>query len=217
MPFLTQPAPESAFFSADQRRANRSRLLLAALMVAASLSILFATGCSLSEEGKADDSKVVIGRVQTFGGVGSTFVDPRFTHCSNDYAKTHRGEINSRPVGSRAGITELENGNPTFAAADVPFIDNQLKSMPPILQSPVTAGPVHLTYNLPTLNSPLRLSGRTLAGIFSGDIITGQDSAIVAENPGAGFPYAAIIVVHRSDGSGTSGILTSYLSSVSPE
>ncbi len=172
MSFLTQPAPESAIFSADKRRANRSRLPLAALMVAASLSILFATGCSLSEEGKADDSKVVISRIQTFGVVGSTFVDQLFTHCSNDHTKTHRGEINSRPVGSRAGITELENVNPTFAAADVPLIDNQLKSIPPILQSPVTAGPVRLTYNLPTLNSPLSLSGGTLSGIFSVDIIT---------------------------------------------
>lgn len=72
-----------------------------------------------------------------------------------------------------------------------------------------------VTYNLPTVSAPLKLSGKTLAAIFSGDVISWQDPAIASENPGVKLPHAAIIVVHRSDGSGTTSIFTDYLSSAS--
>jgi phosphate transport system substrate-binding protein len=171
----------------------------------------------MAEEGKIDQPKIVTTQVQTFGGVGSTFVDPLITHWSADYAKLHQVQINYRPIGSGGGIAELKQGIPTFAASDAPLSDDQLKGMAPILQIPVTAGPVCVTYNLPGLSAPLRLSGRALAAIFSGEAISWQDPLIAAENPGARLPHAAIIVVHRSDGSGTTGIFTSYLNSVSPE
>lgn len=85
--------------------------------------------------------------------------------------------------------------------------------MPQILQIPITAGPVCVIYNVPGLSKPLRLSGKTLAGIFAGEIVNWQDPSIVAENPGAKLPHSGIALVHRSDGSGTTSIFTRYLSS----
>jgi phosphate transport system substrate-binding protein len=89
--------------------------------------------------------------------------------------------------------------------------------MPEIVQIPVTAGPVCVIYNVPGLGSQLKLGGKTLAGIFAGNIISWEDAAIARDNPGIKLPHAAIVVVHRSDGSGTTAIFTNYLSKVSPE
>jgi phosphate transport system substrate-binding protein len=203
---------------ANAGRANRSGIALAGLAAAAGLTLLLATGCSLSEEGKADTTKpAATTQVQSFGGVGSTFVDPLFTYWSSDYAKGHQVQINYRAIGSGAGMSELKRGNPTFAVTDAPLDDTQLKDYPQLLQVPITAGPVCVTYNIPGVTTALRLSSKTLAGIFAGDIISWQDSAIASENPGVKLPHAAIIVVHRTDGSGTNFIFTSYLSSVSPD
>ncbi len=183
----------------------------------AAFLFLSATGCNYSEDGKTDESKLATTDVESFGGDGSTFVAPIMDRWAADYAKLHKIQINYRAIGSGGGISELKKGHPTFAASDAPLGDDQLKDLPPILQIPVTAGPVCIAYNLPGLSAPLRLSGKTLAGIFSGKIISWQDSAISTENPGAKLPHAAIIVVHRSDGSGTTSILTGYLSTVDPE
>jgi phosphate transport system substrate-binding protein len=202
---------------ANTGRTHRSRIVLGGLAAAASVTLLLATGCSLSEEGKADTTKPVTTQVQSFGGVGSTFVDPLFTHWSTDYAKNHLVQINYRAIGSGAGMNELKKGNPTFAVTDAPLDDTQLKDYPQLLQVPITAGPVCVTYNLPGVTAALRLSSKTLAGIFAGDIVNWQDSAIASENPGVKLPHAAIIVVHRTDGSGTNFIFTSFLSSVSPD
>jgi phosphate transport system substrate-binding protein len=83
------------------------------------------------------------------------------------------------------------------------------------VQFPVTAGPVCVIYNLPGLKTPLKLSGSTLARIYAGEVATWQDPAIAHENPGVSFPHASVIVVHRSDGSGTTSIFTNYLSKAS--
>jgi phosphate transport system substrate-binding protein len=104
----------------------------------------------------------------------------------------------------------------TFAVSDAPLSDSQLKDLPALVQVPVTAGPVCVIYNLPELNLPLRLSGKTLADIYWGNISNWQDPAITRDNPGAKLPHTAITVVHRADGSGTTSIFTSYLSAVSP-
>jgi len=89
--------------------------------------------------------------------------------------------------------------------------------MPPVVQVPESAGPVCITYNLPNLKNPLRLSANTLAGIFLGKIKNWQDPAIKKDNAGLNLPNTAIIVAHRSDGSGTTNIFTTYLAKVSPE
>lgn len=132
------------------------------------------------------------------------------------YGKAHDVRVNYRSIGSGAGLSELKQGLLTFAVSDAPLADSQLKDLPPLVQIPVTAGPVCVIYNLPGLNAPLRLSGKTLADIYSGGIVSWQDPAITRENPGVKLPHMAITVVHRADGSGTTSIFTSYLSSVSP-
>lgn len=206
---------------APQKRSKHLRLLMAGLLVsvgATLLSIVGCTGCNhYGEDGKPPvEPKFATTDVQSFGGVGSTFVAPLITRWMKDYGTAHKVQINYRPIGSGAGIEEFKKYPTTFAATDAPLDDDQLKGMPQTLQIPITAGPVCVIYNIPGLTNPLHLSGKTLAGIFAGEIVNWQDSSIVAENPGAELPHSGIVLVHRSDGSGTTNIFTRYLSSVSP-
>ena len=87
---------------------------------------------------------------------------------STDYEKAHNVRVNYRSIGSGAGLSELKQGLLTFAVSDAPLNDAQLRDLPPLVQVPVTAGPVCVIYNLPGLNNPLKLSGKTLADIYSG-------------------------------------------------
>ena len=86
-----------------------------------------------------------------------------------------------------------------------------------VVQIPESAGPVCITYNLPGLTQPLRLSADELAGIFLGNIKTWKDPRLAKDNPGVKLPSVPVVVSHRSDGSGTTGIFTDYLSAVSPD
>jgi phosphate transport system substrate-binding protein len=126
-------------------------------------------------------------------------------------------QINYQSIGSGGGIQQLKNGLVDFGASDVALTDEQLKEMVPLVQIPESAGPVCITYNLPMLSKPLRLSADALAGIYLGTIKNWNDPAIANSNPGVQLPNTPIAVAHRSDGSGTTGIFTSYLSAVSPE
>ena len=193
-----------------------SRTLLVGLLASATLAVLSTVACNYSEEGKPTETTYAATQTRTIGAAGSTFVAPLIAHWSDDYEKAHQVRVNYRSIGSGGGIDELKRGIITFAASDAPLSDDQLKGLPTLVQIPVSAGPVCVIYNLPGLNVPLKLSGKTLAGIYAGDIISWQDPAITRENPGTKLPHAAIIVVHRSDGSGTTSIFTNYLSSVSP-
>ena len=157
-------------------------------------------------------------QAQQIIGAGSTFVNPIMTHWVPDFQKTHPGvQINYQSIGSGGGIQQVKNGLVDFGASDVALTDEQLKTMPGLVQIPESAGPVCITYNVEGLSKPLQLSGETLAGIFLGKITKWNDAAIAKTNPGVKLPGSDIIVAHRSDGSGTTGILTSYLSAVSPE
>jgi phosphate transport system substrate-binding protein len=182
----------------------------------ATCAVLLATGCNMAEEGKQEEFKVVNAQNRTIAASGSTAIEPLIDRWGKDYEKSHPVQVNYRPTGSGAGIDNLRHGFGAFAASDTPLGDNQLQGLPPIVQIPVSTGPICVVYNLPGLKTPLKLSGRTLAGIYASEIISWQDPAIISENPGAALPHAAIIVVHRSDGSGTTNILTNYLSKVSP-
>ncbi|HXR97656.1 MAG TPA: phosphate ABC transporter substrate-binding protein PstS [Terriglobales bacterium] len=150
-------------------------------------------------------------------GAGSTFVYPVMARWAADFKQSHPGvEINYQSIGSGAGIQQVKNQTVDFGASDVALNDEQLKTMPaPVVQIPESAGPVCITYNLP-LSKPLQLTAETLSGIFLGTITKWNDSRIVAANPGVSLPESAILVAHRSDGSGTTGIFTAYLSSVNP-
>jgi phosphate transport system substrate-binding protein len=149
---------------------------------------------------------------------GSTFIYPIMSRWINSFQSGHQGvQINYQSIGSGGGIQQLKKGLIDFGASDAALDDNQLKEMQPVIQIPESAGPVCITYNLPELKSPLKLSGNTLAGIFLGTIKNWQDPAVKKDNPGVKLPNRAILVAHRSDGSGTTNIFTTYLSKVSPE
>ena len=187
--------------------------------IATLLGVVLLAGCNYpGEETVKEKDFSTSATVQTaFGAAGSTFAGPIMSRWIRVYQQAHPGtQVNYRPIGSGAGIDELKQGTLEIAASDAPLTDEQVRDMFPVVQVPVAAGPVCAVYNLPGLKAPLRLSGTTLAGIFSGNIISWQDPAIARENPGVSLPHLAIIVVHRADGSGTTSIFTSYLSKVSP-
>jgi phosphate transport system substrate-binding protein len=151
-------------------------------------------------------------------GAGSTFVNPVMTRWTADFSQAHPNiHINYQSIGSGGGIQQVKAGTVDFGASDVALKDEQLAGMAPIVQIPETAGPVCITYNLPGLAQPLRLSPEALAGLFLGTIKTWKDPQLAKDNPGVKLPSTAVIISHRSDGSGTTGIFTEYLSSISPE
>lgn len=195
-----------------------SRTTMFAQAAAAFSAVLLAAtfvGCN-SEDYSSKEPTFATTDTGRFGAAGSTFLAPLFTRWSSDYEKNHHMMVNYRPIGSGAALNELKQGLLTFAASDAPLTDAQLKDMPPIVQVPVIAGPVCVIYNLADLGAPLKLNGKTLADIYTGQIKTWQDAAIARENPGVKLPHTDITVVHRQDGSGTTSIFTRYLSAVSP-
>ncbi len=197
-------------------RRDRQSLTLT-LMAMAGLALAMTAGCSYSEEGNAKEAPISTTNTRTKGAAGSTFIAPLMTRWASNYEQAHPVHLNYRAIGSGGGIDQMKQGRLDFAASDAPLSDDQLKDFPPLVQVPATAGPVCIIYNLPNLNAPLRLSAKTLAGIYGGTIISWQDPAIAKDNPGVKLPKAAVIVVHRSDGSGTTNILTNYLSKVSQD
>jgi|CZKL01.1.fsa_nt_gi phosphate transport system substrate-binding protein len=197
---------------------NSNRGVFFAVPAALSMCIaILAVGCyhHYGEDGKPGEIQPSNGKVRWLSAGGSTFIEPLIDRWDSDYGKSHSLHINYLPVGSGGGIDRLRKGYGAFAASDAPLRDDQLQGLPPIVQFPVTAGPVCVIYNLPGLKTPLKLSGKTLAAIYAGEIISWQDPAVVRDNPGTALPRASVIVVHRSDGSGTTNIFTNYLSSAS--
>jgi phosphate transport system substrate-binding protein len=151
-------------------------------------------------------------------GAGSTFIYPVMTQWISTFQSSHAGvQINYQSIGSGGGIQQLKKGLVDFGASDAALDDQQLKEMPALVQIPESAGPVCITYNLPELKTPLKLSGNTLVSIFLGKTKSWQDPAIKQDNPGMNLPSHPIVVAHRSDGSGTTNIFTTYLARVSPE
>ena len=175
----------------------------------ATLPLVILTAC------KSKDAQP---EIVALAGAGSTFVTPAMSHWTDAYQMAHtNARINYQSIGSGGGIQQVRAGTVDFGASDVALTDDQLKTMPAVLQIPETAGPVCITYNLPDVKQPLQLTANAIAGIFLGTIKKWQDPEIAKANPGVKLPATSIIVVHRADGSGTTGIYTEYLSAVSSE
>ena len=145
-------------------------------------------------------------------GIGATLPYPLYAAWFNEYAGVAPVRINYRSEGSPAGVTAVVTGSADFGASDVPVADSiRLPGGAPLMHVPTAIGAVALTYQLPGLRRPLRLSGPTIAGIFSGKITRWDDARIREENPEATLPSLAVQPVHRSDGSGTADIFRRYL------
>ncbi len=152
---------------------------------------------------------------QSLSGAGATFPYPLYTKWFAAYGRQNNVQINYQAIGSGGGITQLRNRTVDFGASDAPLSNADLSSMPGrVVQIPTVAGAVAVILN----GAPqgLHLSGPVLASIFEGKIRRWNDPQIAGLNPGARLPGRAISVAHRSDGSGTTNIFTTYLASVSP-
>ena len=155
----------------------------------------------------------------TILGAGSTFDNPLFSKMFSEYNKTAGLKVNYQSIGSGGGILQLTNKTVDFGASDAPLNGKQDSAMNnvAVLHIPVTAGAVVISYNLPEVKDTLKMTPEILADIFMGKITKWNDAKLVAANPGVKLPETMILVAHRSDGSGTTNIFTTYLSKVSPE
>ena len=150
-------------------------------------------------------------------GAGATFPNPLYSKWFSEYA-TRRGiRINYQPIGSGGGIRQLSENTVDFGATDAPMSEEELGKAKGggVLHVPTALGAVVVTYNLPTITTPLNLSGDVIAAIYQGQVTRWNDVRIAALNNGVALPATDILVVHRSDGSGTSFVFTDYLSKVS--
>ena len=152
-------------------------------------------------------------------GAGATFPYPIYSKWFSEYHKLHPDiQINYQPIGSGGGIRQVIAGTVDFGATDGPMTDDQLREAKiKILHVPTVLGADVPAYNIPGVTEELKFTPQVLAGIFLGKITNWNDKAIAAANAGVSLPNQDIIVVHRSDGSGTTYIFTDYLAKVSPE
>jgi phosphate transport system substrate-binding protein len=152
-------------------------------------------------------------------GAGATFPNPIYSKWFDAYARETGVRINYQSIGSGGGIRQFTEGTVDFGATDGPMNDQQIAAVQgKVLHVPTVLGAVVATYNLRALGTkPLRFDGPTLADIFLGRITRWNDGRIAQLNPGVKLPAEDILVVHRSDGSGTTYIFTDFLSKISPE
>jgi phosphate transport system substrate-binding protein len=152
-------------------------------------------------------------------GAGATFPYPIYAVWFDQFHRRNPGAlINYQPVGSRVGVRQLEAGVLDFGATDMPLSDAELSAAGvPIRHFPTVIGAVVPIYNLPGFKGELNFSADAIAGIFMGEVTRWNDPRLAQPNPGARLPDAAIVPVHRSDGSGTTFILSDYLSKASPQ
>jgi phosphate transport system substrate-binding protein len=150
-------------------------------------------------------------------GAGATFPYPLYSKWFADYAASTGVRINYQSIGSGGGIRQLSEGTVDFGASDSPMKDEELaKAKGAIMHFPTVLGAVAVIYNLPGVASGLKLSGPVLADMFAGRITKWNDAKIAALNGGMKLPENDVLVVHRTDGSGTTFVFTDYLSAVSP-
>ena len=183
--------------------------------------LLFALGLALSvtscKQSTGNSSATQRTSGTNLNGAGATFPYPLYSKWFDIYSKLPDGaRINYQSIGSGGGIKQLRAGTVDFGASDAPLSDEEMKAMPaPVAHLPMVVGAVVLSYNLPGIATGLKLNQEAIAGIFLGDITKWNDAKIAAVNPKVKLPNLPIAVAHRSDGSGTSYIFTSYLAAIS--
>src|SRR6516164_5946510 len=156
-------------------------------------------------------------------GAGATFPYPMYSKWFDEYHKKNPAvEINYQSIGSGGGIKQVTEGTVDFGATDGPMNDDQLKAFQDkhgcaVLHFPTVLGAVVPTYNIPGVTASLNFTPEALAGIYLGKVTKWNDPAIAGPNKGVSLPANDIVVVHRSDGSGTTYVFTDYLSKVSDE
>jgi phosphate transport system substrate-binding protein len=156
---------------------------------------------------------------QSLTGAGATFPNPIYTKWFDAYSKKTGVQINYQSIGSGGGIRQFTEGTVDFGASDGPMNESQIQAVNGnVLHVPTVIGAVVVTYNLPSLGqTKLKFDGNLLVDIFMGRVTNWSDPKIAALNPGVKLPATDLIVVHRSDGSGTTYVFTDYLNKFSRE
>ncbi|MGH2648453.1 MAG: phosphate ABC transporter substrate-binding protein PstS [Ginsengibacter sp.] len=171
--------------------------------------LLIITTLSFQLGANAQDDNTIL-------GAGSTFVYPLFSKQFSEYNKKTGMQVNYQSIGSGGGILQLTNKTVDFGDSDAPLNDEQTTKMgTSVIHIPMCSGAVVITYNPPGLNANLNFTPDVLADIYLGKITSWDDSRITSLNKGISIPSIPILIVHRSDGSGTTNIFTNYLSKVS--
>jgi phosphate transport system substrate-binding protein len=163
------------------------------------------------------------GQTVSLTGAGATFPYPLYSKWFDEYRKVDpTAQINYQSIGSGGGIRQVTEGTVDFGASDGPMTDDQIKAFKEkrgcaVLHFPTTLGADVPTYNLAGVTAVLNFTPEALAGIYLGKITKWNDPQIAQANPDVKLPDANIVVVHRSDGSGTTYVWVDYLAKVSPE
>jgi phosphate transport system substrate-binding protein len=183
--------------------------------------IFFVAGCSkegANSSGTASSTTSSSNQSVDLTGAGATFPYPIYSKWFSDYAAATGVKINYQSIGSGGGIRQLSEGTVDFGASDSPMSDDELSKAKggAILHFPTVLGADVITYNLPGVTAALKFTPAAIADIFSGRIKKWNDTRIASLNPGVTLPAQDILVVHRSDGSGTTYIFTDYLSTAVP-
>ena len=198
----------------------RDSLAVAALVLGslfASMSLVSCGGGGATSGG-SDSAASASSDDNTLIGAGSSFDNPLFSKQFSEYNKANGLKINYQSVGSGAGIAQLTAKTVDFGASDAPMNGKQDSAVSgPVVHIPITAGAVAIAYNLPDVKDTLQFTPGVLANIFLGKITKWNDPAIAAINKGVKLPSTGIVVAHRSDGSGTTNIFTTYLAKVSDD
>jgi phosphate transport system substrate-binding protein len=193
------------------------------LLAASAIALIAACGDSAKKDTAAAGANAPAAQPSTSSGAdltgaGATFPFPLYSKWFDAYATKTGVKINYQSIGSGGGIRQLSEQTVDFGATDAPMSDAELAKAKggAVLHFPTALGAVVVIYNLPQVTAPLKLTGDALAAIYQGQITKWNDARIASLNAGVALPGTDILVVHRSDGSGTSYVFTDYLASVSP-
>ncbi len=193
-------------------------VVLLALGLAACGSSSKSSSSSSSASSTTSSSSSSSGASGTISGAGSTFAAPVYEQWASSLSPL---TVNYQAVGSGAGITSLESKTVDFGASDPPLKPADeaaiAKNGSPAVQIPMFLGAITVSYNLPGVQTGLKLDGKTIADIYLGKVKSWNDAEIKALNPGVNLPSTAITVIHRSDSSGTTAGFTGFLAAVDPE
>jgi phosphate transport system substrate-binding protein len=183
----------------------------------ASCALLALTIGACGKSSSTSSAGTSSGASATISGAGSTFAAPVYQQWGTGVSGL---TVNYQPVGSGAGITALEGKTVDFGASDPPLKPadiTTLEKVGPVQQIPMFLGAITVSYNVPGVQSGLKLDGKTIADIYTGKVKTWNAAEIKALNPGVSLPSTAITVIHRSDSSGTTAGFTGFLAAVDPE
>ena len=188
-------------------RKNSAVIFALALITVAALAL---AGCGSSKTGGGEI------KIQ---GAGSTFANPLYQKWFSEYNKAHPiVKFDYQSIGSGGGIKQFSAKTVDFGGSDAPMTDELMKATGgEVIHVPVALGAIVMTYNLPGVQTELKLTPEAIAGIFLGTVKKWNDAAIATNNPGVNLPATDITIVHRSDGSGTTYVFVDYLAKVSPD